>query len=647
MTSVHSLRVGIPVIGGKGWIGGVSHLEHHVKAVASLPAQERPQLFLIVSGETREGFRLYLPFAEKFDGIICFGTGFSGLADQTGLPVIDVHTWDDLFCKIDFYFPVNFNVIPDRPAASWVHDFQHKYRPDFFSPQDLAIRDELCSRVAAQSRLVYCSSRAVEQDFRKFYPESQAVTRVLPFHILPEDDWYRGDPAAIQEKYGLPDRFILCSNQFWLHKNHRRLFDAIAALRQTGLDVHLACTGMTDDFRRPQYMEELQKHISESGVSDLIHILGLVPRQDQIQLVRRSLFVVQPSLFEGLSLIVQECRSLGKTILLSDLPVHLEHEYGVYFQRENTADLASKISALLPVCLPGPDFKRETEARMQADCLAKIFARSFSDLVVESQAIFSKKQTAAAPANSGNGQEAAIIVATSLVPGGEFCNQYRAVASWLKLGCKIISVNAQEDIPLLKNKFPDIIFIEAKDNVSKYGRPYVFIHEVLAALRRQPAGICGIIPPDVCLFDEHLPGVIAREAANSLVYIGRTDIEPVEAQPAWNIPGAGCLFFPQEIIDKYPHPQEDFCLNLPWYDYWLLLAARENHITIKRFPIPLAYHILHQPRYPQELDVILAHSLEKYAPAPLELTDDTVGKYHQTLSHLLAKHFGVIPYTVG
>ncbi|SDF53697.1 glycosyltransferase [Sporolituus thermophilus] len=389
------LRVGIPVVGGKGWLGGVSHMELHVKALASLPREERPQLFLVITNDTLDGFACYRPFAALFDGLIYIGADIGAASAATDLPLIHCVDWDDLFTQIDFLFPVSFNVLPGRCAASWIHDFQHKYLPGFFSKQDIALRDELCRRIADKARLVFCSSRAVERDFWRFFPHSKAVTRVLPLKVAPEAAWYAGDPAAVQAKYCLPDRFVLCCNQFWVHKNHRLLFAAIALLRQAGQEVHLVCTGLTDDFRHPGYMEELNQYIKELGVPDLVHILGQIPRHEQIQLIRRSLFVVQPSLFEGLSLIVQECRALGKPLILSDLDVHLEHEYGIYFKRTDAHDLAAKMAALLAVSRPGPDTARETEARLQAAGLTAAYGQAFCQLVEEAIALFGKK---AAPA---------------------------------------------------------------------------------------------------------------------------------------------------------------------------------------------------------------------------------------------------------
>ncbi|UFS72800.1 glycosyltransferase [Geomonas sp. RF6] len=240
-----------------------------------------------------------------------------------------------------------------------------------------------------EAQILVFSSNSALDDFNRFYPGSPALTRVLPFYALPQEKWYSTEFLAVQERYGLPDRFLICSNQFWAHKNHPVLFEAIAKLHRTGHDMHLACTGYTVDYRAPGYFEALQDQLRQLGIEHLVHILGNIPRQDQIQLVRRALAVVQPSLFEGWSTVVEDCRVLGKTMILSDLPVHQEQapRHGVYFERHSSDSLAATVRNLLPRLAPGPDRVREREAAEEAKDLVVAYGRRFCAIVRDAQAL--------------------------------------------------------------------------------------------------------------------------------------------------------------------------------------------------------------------------------------------------------------------
>jgi len=132
----------------------------------------------------------------------------------------------------------------------------------------------------------------------------------------------------------------------------------------------------------------LQNYIGELGIADQIHILGMIPRIDQIQLLRRCLLAVQPSLFEGLSLMVCETRALGKPILLSDLAVHAEHEYGVLFDRYSPSDLAVKMVSMVAIASPGPDCAQELAVKAEAASRVRRFGRCFCELALEAKSLF-------------------------------------------------------------------------------------------------------------------------------------------------------------------------------------------------------------------------------------------------------------------
>ena len=71
-------------------------------------------------------------------------------------------------------------------------------------------------------------------------------------------------------------------------------------------------------------------------------ILGKSPYQDVQALTIESKALINPSLFEGWSTIVEEAKSLGKRIILSDINVHKEQnpDGGIYFPVHDAEKLA-------------------------------------------------------------------------------------------------------------------------------------------------------------------------------------------------------------------------------------------------------------------------------------------------------------------
>ena len=401
---ISNLRIGIPIIGNSAWLGGVYYIESIIKALSVLPANERPKVFLIVAEHNFNAIDLHKEILPLIDGILFVGRD-AALAKSV-LPQSFIHcrSEQELFSQIDFYYPVLGDVFGNACSASWIYDFQHVHLPEYFSAAEIQRRNNGFQRIAQHAKLVVFSSRDSENDFKKLYPYSKSVTRVLHFHTLIPDEWYAPDPQEVQKKYNLPDEFLLCSNQFYTHKNHMRLFEALSDLYKTGRGKPLVCTGPTMDPRTPDYFRKVEQKIQDLGIKDYVHILGVIPREEQLQLMRRALAVVQPSLFEGWSTVIEDARTLGKTMVLSDLAVNYEQapKYAVYFDRHDASDLARKIASLLLDLKPGPDPVREQQALAEAKELVKQYAQQFCCIAVEAQSLFGRTVTGSVTCHETN-----------------------------------------------------------------------------------------------------------------------------------------------------------------------------------------------------------------------------------------------------
>src|SRR5205814_9428766 len=137
-------------------------------------------------------------------------------------------------------------------------------------------------------------------------------------------EWWQVDPQAAAARYALPEKFFLLPNQFSHHKNHLVAFEAVRLLRARGAAVVVACTGSTFGFRGSDYLERIEAFLSEHDLRDAIRILDLIPRADQVALMRRAIALLQPSAFEGWSTVVEDAKTLGKPLVVSDIAVHRE-----------------------------------------------------------------------------------------------------------------------------------------------------------------------------------------------------------------------------------------------------------------------------------------------------------------------------------
>lgn len=290
--------------------------------------------------------------------------------------------------QIDFLYPVIFHryespigkSLGNCRWAGWVPDFQYRHMPEFYAPDVLAWREAGLTSFFNDARTIIFSSYNAEGDYKRFYPSATAGGEVMRFHTYPQDSWYEGDPVEVQQRFNLPDKFLIVSNQFWQHKNHMGLFEAMALLRAEGAPVpHIVCTGHPTDERNPRYIDKLLRTIHEYGLAEYVRLVGLIERAEQILLVRRSVAVIQPSLFEGWSTIVEDSRILGKRMVMSDIAVHKEQAPpdGTYFEQASARSLADELSKVWESGTPGPDLERESNARRQGVEDALAYARQF------------------------------------------------------------------------------------------------------------------------------------------------------------------------------------------------------------------------------------------------------------------------------
>lgn len=228
---------------------------------------------------------------------------------------------------LDVLMPVHHPLPADFPFpwVGYIADFQHRYLPQLFSDEECRSRDAHFSAMLQQATTVIVNSRAAAGDAARFHPGSKAKVFSLPFNAAPQATWLKDTSDAVA-RYGIDGRYFLISNQFWKHKDHGTAFAAFATVATRHPDVRLVCTGSTDDYRNPQHFSALNTFLRQNGIADRVHILGMIPKLDQIELLKSCVALIQPTLFEGGpgGGAVYDAVSLGVPCLVSDIEVNRE-----------------------------------------------------------------------------------------------------------------------------------------------------------------------------------------------------------------------------------------------------------------------------------------------------------------------------------
>ena len=390
------LRVGVMAMGGSSWIAGVQDIHSLLYGNSLLPVEERGSLRVYLDFEHHciSDYRDVRMFS---DGV--YVTDFLPKASRrlyrklrriastvvrqrrlSALPWLDLprllhrHRTDVLFAGTSVERDIGI------PQICWIPDFQHVHRPDFFSVEERQLRDQHFARVMAEADRVVVSNQCSYDDAVRLYPESQQKLAVLAFSMYLGRGWRMADAQRVVLKYELPKKFLLFPCQFWKHKNHATVFRAIHLLRERGIDdAVLVCTGFPHDYRFPNYAAELREFLTTHGLATAVRVLGLLPRHDQVQLMRTAAAIVQSSLFEGRSAVLEECESLGKLVFASDIPMHREQltEHVHLFTPTSAEELADLLAQHWPGLIAGPDPELEAAAEAKYRIRIREFAREF------------------------------------------------------------------------------------------------------------------------------------------------------------------------------------------------------------------------------------------------------------------------------
>jgi glycosyltransferase involved in cell wall biosynthesis len=278
-----------------------------------------------------------------------------------------------------------------RPSGvkiiGWIPDFQHVYRPEFFSDEQRRSRDRTFQKVVERSTLLLLSSQNAVDHFAEVFPKHIQKARLAPFPSLFAFENSTGDVQATLRKFNLPPKFALVANQFWRHKNHGVVIEAIRQLHSKGIPIPLVITGLPVDFRERnnETTSTILQAIASAGLNRHVTVLGMLNDFDFRNLMRAAAVLIQPSLFEGWSTVLQDGKAVGRPVICSDIPVHREQakEAVGFFRSDLAGELADILAQHWSDFESGPDPEKETKALAAEREFARLYGQQLLEICKE------------------------------------------------------------------------------------------------------------------------------------------------------------------------------------------------------------------------------------------------------------------------
>jgi glycosyltransferase involved in cell wall biosynthesis len=325
-------KVGLRLFYNENWIAGAYYILNIIHAINKLKLEKKPIIVILTDNLKHFNFvknETNYPFLEYFQYPFQIPKKnlFKRIINKVSRIFLRKNYFIDVVLQpdIDFLYPLQLENIddPKLKKVNWVPDFQEAHLPEYFSKKEIKDRKKYQRKVICKGDFVVFSSKDAQNDFKRLYPKAKVISKILHFAVtLPDFSHVKID--SILEKYNLTKNYFFCPNQFWAHKNHIVVLKAVKALKAKRINVQVAFSGKEKDYRNLNNFGQLKEFLETNNLQNCIKFLGFIDRIDQLCLMKNAIAIVQPSLFEGWSTVVEDAKALNKFIILSNLDVHHE-----------------------------------------------------------------------------------------------------------------------------------------------------------------------------------------------------------------------------------------------------------------------------------------------------------------------------------
>lgn len=337
-------KIGLVFFKTKLWTGSKNYLLHVLKSFESLDPLEQPELVAFYDNdEAKEELEDFVyPYLELVD----IRLEKKRLINASKCLVTGIDYQMEEWCKrykVRCLFPYMepYRLQGVRTVA-WCPDVKHRVMPELFEYRGVRERDQLLSKSLEYRDAIVLPAKCTLNEFNQYFKgESKAEKAVIPL----VSSIYKSDIEDIKsvlKKYRIKGNYFFVSNPFRRHKNLMVVLEALKHLKKLGEECLVVFTGKEFEDEDDAYPKDIKNFANEHDLNEMVRFLGVVPRAEQIFLMKFSDAVIQPCFYEGWGAVVEDAKTLKKRALVSDIEFHREQlgDQADYFKAEDPKALA-------------------------------------------------------------------------------------------------------------------------------------------------------------------------------------------------------------------------------------------------------------------------------------------------------------------
>ena len=232
------------------------------------------------------------------------------------------------------------------PGIIPIFDLMHRYAnfPELHEKGTFKGRELYYERVCKHAKGILVDSSVGKQHVMECYKVHSNKLFVLPFIAPPYVLNVKGIPIDMIGKFNLPENFIFYPAQFWQHKNHKGLLEALKILKSEGVIVNCVLVGSKKNSDI-----DVVKTVKEYGLDKNVFYLDYVSNDELVSLYKQSQALVMPTFLGPTNIPQLEAFALGCPVLTSNIYGIPEQvgDAALLFDPENYSDIAAKIKLVL------------------------------------------------------------------------------------------------------------------------------------------------------------------------------------------------------------------------------------------------------------------------------------------------------------
>lgn len=244
----------------------------------------------------------------------------------------------------DLLYTNTFSAMPhDACIMIPIHDLMHRYEPNIKEvSEEYEGRESMYKHICRNAMSILVDSelgkKHVIESYSKERKDLAEYVYTLPF--IPPQYIYE----AKEEEFNLPfEKFVFYPAQFWTHKNHIRLIEAIYQLKERGIVVNIVLVG-SEQNNMVNVIDLIERYDLKNQVS----IMGYVSNEKMVYLYRKARAMVMPTLMGPTNIPPLEAFYLGCPVATSNVYAISEQLSGaaLLFDPYSVDDIANAIELL-------------------------------------------------------------------------------------------------------------------------------------------------------------------------------------------------------------------------------------------------------------------------------------------------------------